>query len=152
MATDPGLGKTAAKAALDAIVDSLDAGTAATVPKLRIYSGTQPASPDTAVPTGATLLAEMNLGGATAFGAATTGTGGNANHVIANMTTATASDTSANATGTAAWFRAVDQDNAAIIDGSVGTSNADLTLNNTSITAAQTVQVTDWTVRLQYKN
>lgn len=99
---------------------------------IRIYSGTQPADADTAVST-QTLLAELRFA-ATAFGAAANGV------ITANAITA---DSSANNTGTATWFRALASDGTtAVFDGSVGTSNANLTMPTTTITAAQTVSIT----------
>ena len=53
---------------------------------------------------------------------------------------AIASDASANATGTATWFRIVKSDGSTLVcDGDVGTSGSDLNLNSTSITAGGTV-------------
>lgn len=147
MAADTNISMAVAKAALDAVVDLLDAGTAANA-RLRIYNGSQPGRPDDAVGT-QTLLAEIDLGTATIFGAAATGTG-----TLANTATATASgilpksNTSATAAGTATWFRAVDKDGTGIIDGSVGTSDADLILDNTSIATGQTVTLSSWKVKL----
>lgn len=147
MAVDTNISMAAAKAALNAVVDLLDVGTAANA-RLRIYSGTQPGRPDDAVTT-QTLLAEIDLGAAAVFGAAATGTG-----TLANTATATASailpksDTAANATGTAVWFRAVSKNAVGVIDGSVGTSSADLILDNTSINAGQTVKLNSWKVKL----
>jgi len=146
MAVDTNISMAVAKAALDAVVDLLDAGTAANA-RLRIYDGAQPGRPDDAA-TG-TLLAEIDLGTATIFGAATTGTG-----TLADTATATASgilpksNTSATAAGTATWFRAVDKDATGIIDGSVGTADADLILDNTSIATGQTVTLSSWKVKL----
>ncbi len=147
MAVNTNIAMAAAKAALDAVVDLLDGGTAANA-RLRIYDGTQPGRPDDAVGT-QTLLAEIDLGTAAVFGAATTGTG-----TLSNTATATASAilpktcTSATASGTATWFRAVDKDATAIIDGSVGTAAADLILDNTSIATGQTVKLNSWKVKL----
>ena len=147
MAADTNISMAAAKAALDAVVDRLDTGTAANA-RLRIYDGSQPGRPDDAVGT-QTLLAEIDLGTAAVFGAATTGTG-----TLANTATATASGilpktcTSATATGTATWFRAVNKDETAIIDGSAGTATADLILDNTSIATGQEVKLNSWKVKL----
>ncbi len=58
------------------------------------------------------------------------------------------SDTSADATGTAAWFRAYDSDDTAILDGSVGTSDADMIIDNTSINSGQTVSISSWTITM----
>jgi len=136
MATAPSISNVAALAACNAIVDLLDGGAGAGL--LRIYDGTQPANVDTAI-TSQVLLAELTCSDP-AFGAAAD---------AAPNATATASaitsDTSANATGTATWFRAVDSNGLGIIDGSVGTASADLILDSVSITAGQTVAVNSWT-------
>lgn len=101
---------------------------------LRIYSGSQPADPETAP--GGTLLAELRFG-ATAFGAAANGT------ITANAITA---DSSANGTGTATWFRVLKSDGStALWDGDVGTSGANLNLNSVAIQAGATVTVSSLT-------
>lgn len=115
-------------AKLDAITTF--AGNAALV---RIYDGTQPATGGT--PT--TLLAELTCGtpfaAAAAAGVLTVGT------II--------QDSSANATGTATWFRVVKADGTThCIDGTVGTSGADLNLTTTSIVSGQPVQITSFTI------
>src|SRR5689334_2272930 len=79
---------------------------------LRIYSGTQPASADTAL-SGNTLLAELTC--ASPFAGAASG----------GVLTASAitQDSSADATGTATFFRLVKSDGTTVVaDGSVGTS------------------------------
>jgi hypothetical protein len=105
---------------------------------LCIYSGTQPATANLA-PTG-TLLAEITLP-ADAFAPASAGS-------IAKS--GTWQDASANAAGTAGYFRfkaAGDNDtldgNFSRIDGSVTATGGggDMTLDNTSIAAAQSVTV-----------
>lgn len=113
-------------AMLDALLDSLNSGF------LRIYSGTRPATPDTAL-SGNTLLAELTFG-ATAFAAATGGT------KTANAVT---QDSSADATGTATFFRAFQSNGTtAVIDGTVGTSGTDATIPTVSIVAAAAVPCT----------
>jgi hypothetical protein len=103
---------------------------------LRIYSGTKPASADTAL-SGNTLLAELRFG-ATAFGAASSGT------ATANAIT---QDASADATGTATFARLLSSDGTtAVIDITVGTSGAELNLSTTSIAAGVIVQVTSMTI------
>lgn len=147
MAVDTNIAMTAALAALDAVVDKLDTGTGANA-RLRIYNGSQPGRPDDAIGT-QTLLAEIDLGTAAVFGAAVTGTGTESNTAVATASgILPKSDTSANASGTATWFRAVNKGTAGIIDGSVGTSDADLILDNTSINAGQTVKLNSWKVKL----
>lgn len=102
---------------------------------LRIYDGTQPANADTAV--GAqVLLAELRFG-STAFAAAVNGV------ASANAIT---QDSSANATGTATWFRALKSDGSTVVcDGSVGTSGADCNINSTAIQAGAAVSATSMT-------
>lgn len=113
----------------DALSDELDSG------YLRIYDGTQPANADTAVST-QTLLAELRFN-ATAAPAASNGV------LTFNAITA---DSSANATGTATWFRALKSDGTtAIMDGTVGTSGANLNLTSVSITTGTQVSVTSFT-------
>lgn len=94
----------------------------------RIYDGSRPASGGTAT----TLLAELALS-TTAAGAASGG--------VLTFSAIT-QDSSANATGTATWFRVVTSGGTFVIDGSVGTSGSDLNLTTTSIVATQPVSVT----------
>lgn len=104
---------------------------------IRIYSGSIPATPETAA--SGTLLAELRFG-ATAFGAAASGV------ITANAIT---QDSSANNTGTAGYYRALQSDGTtALWDGTVGTSGADLNLNSTSINSGVIVQITSLTVTL----
>ena len=115
-------------AMLDVITSN--AGTSAL---LRIYDGTRPATGGTAT----TLLAELTCDG-TAF-AASAASG------VLTLNTIT-QDSSANATGTATWFRIVDSGATFILDGDVGTSGSDLNLTTTSIVATQPVSVTSATI------
>ena len=103
---------------------------------LRIYNGTRPADPGTAITT-QTMLVELTCN-ATAFAPAASGGVLTAN-AISNGTAA--------ATGTASWFRLFQSNGTtAIMDGDVATSGADLNLNNTSIATGQTVSVTSFTI------
>lgn len=102
---------------------------------LRLYTGTRPATPDDAVTT-QTLLAELRFG-SPAFGAASGGT------ITANPLT---QDAAANATGTATWYRALKSDGTSPVqDGSVGTSDANLVMNNNAIQVNTIVSVTSLT-------
>lgn len=129
MALTPKLANAQASRAADAVTVRLNTG------YLRIYDGAQPTDADTAV--GAqVLLAELRWN-ATAFGAASNGV------ATANAIT---QDSSANATGTAAWFRALESDGTtAVFDGSVGTSGANLNLNSVAISAGAAVSVSAYT-------
>ncbi len=139
MALNTTISNAAAIVACNGIVDLLDAGAGAAL--VRIYDGTQPANPDVAITT-ETLLAELTCSDP-AFGGATDGAPGG----VATASAIT-DDSSANATGTASWFRAVDSNGLAVLDGSVGTSGADLNLNTVSITSGATVSVSSWTVTM----
>lgn len=102
---------------------------------IRIYDNgaARPAGPDTAVPGGSVLLAELRFG-ATAFGAAASGV------ITANAITP---DSSANAGGTASWYRALKSDGStALWDGEVGTATADIILNSITIGLGATVSIT----------
>jgi hypothetical protein len=100
---------------------------------LRIYSGTRPATGGTAT----TLLAELTCN-ATFAPAASAGV------LTLNAIT---QDSSANATGTATWFRIVKSDGTTfVMDGDVGTSGSDLNLNSTAITSGGSVSVTSFTI------
>ena len=96
---------------------------------LRIYDGTRPATGGTAT----TKLAELTCGSPFAPSASS-------GSLTANSIT---QDSSADATGTATWFRIVKSDGTThVLDGSVGTSGADLNLTSTSIVATEPVSVT----------
>jgi hypothetical protein len=100
---------------------------------LRIYDGSRPATGGTAT----TLLAELTCNAT--FAPAPSG------QVL--TLNAITSDTSANATGTATWFRIVQSGGSThVLDGSVGTSGADLNLNSTSIVTGGTVAVSSFTI------
>lgn len=129
MANNLKLSSTAVNAEADALSDLLDNG------YLRIYDGSQPANANTAI-TSQVLLAELRFN-ATAAPAASGG--------VLTMNAIT-QDSSANATGTATWFRALKSDGSTVVfDGSVSTSGADLNLGSTSITSGASVAVTSMT-------
>ncbi len=129
MANNPKISSTAVNAQADALSDLLDNG------YLRIYDGTQPANANTAVST-QVLLAELRFN-ATAAPAASAGT---------LTMSAITQDSSANATGTATWFRALKSDGSTVVfDGSVGTSGCDINLGSTAITSGSSVGVTSMT-------
>lgn len=130
MAFNPKYAVTLKNARLDAITTAV--GTSAL---LKIYDGTQPASPDTAIST-QTLLATLTCN-ASAFAAAASG-----GVLTANAIT---SGTAGN-TGTASWFRLTTSGGTAKIDGTVGTSGTDAIINNTSITTSQSVSCSSLTI------
>ena len=122
----------ARNAAASAVGALLNGGT------VEIRTGSQPATPGTAA-TG-TLLGTLTLS-ATAFGSPSTGT------ITANSITG---DSSADASGTAGWFRGYDSSSAAVIDGSITASGGggDMTLDNVSIVAGGTISLTSWTLTM----
>jgi len=98
---------------------------------LRIYDGTRPATGGTAT----TKLAELVCNATFAPGASS---GVLTLNAIAN-------DASADATGTATWFRIVKSDGTThVMDGNVGTSGSDLNLNTTSLVAGGPVAVSSF--------
>ena len=117
-------------ARLDQIDDATNGGAGAGL--LRIYDGSRPATGGAAT----TLLAELTFSDP-AFGAAAAGV------ITASAIT---QDASANATGTATWFRVVDSTATFVMDGSVGTSGSDLNLTTTSIVATQPVSVSSFVI------
>ena len=133
MASALHMANAAVNAEADALARALDNG------YLRIYDSTgtgQPATADTAVST-QQLLAEIRVSATSAPGA------------TAGVLTFTVpiSDTDANATGTATWYRALKSDGTtSVMDGSVGAaaSACDMILNSTAIQIHAQVDVTSW--------
>lgn len=113
----------------DAVARQLDNGF------MRIYDSTQPTNADTAI--GAqVLLAELRFN-ATSAPAASAGV------LTFNAFT---SDASANATGTATWFRALASNGTSVVmDGTVGTSSADAIINSVAISSGAQVDCTAMT-------
>ncbi len=102
--------------------------------KLRIYSGTKPANPDTAI--AGTLLVELT-GNATAFGTEAAGV----------LTASAIANGTAVATGTASHYRLFQSNGTTpVLDGTVGTATSDLILDNTSIATGQVVSVSSFTI------
>lgn len=100
---------------------------------LRIYSGTRPATGGAAT----TLLAELTCN-ATFAPAAASGV------LTLNAIT---QDASADATGTATWFRIVKSDGTThVMDGSVSTTGSDLNMTTTSFVAGQPISVSSFTI------
>lgn len=127
------LSAAARNAMLDAITATLNNGT------IKVYTGAMPASVATAV-SGQTLLATLTMG-ATAFGSAVAGV------ATAN---AIASDSSADATGSAAWARIATSGGAATMDVNVGTTGDDttITFNTVSFVAGAEISLTSFTLTM----
>lgn len=99
------------------------------------YSGSQPANADTAVPGGSTLLATGRFA-ADAFGAAVNGV----------ITAAAIAQFNASADGTAAWVRCCTSDGTTVImDGTVGTANANVVVPSAAFVTGVAVQVSSFT-------
>lgn len=127
------LSNAARSAACNAIVDLVDAPGGA-------GSGTGRFILTTVSGGTGTTLATIALA-TTAFGSASNG--------VATLASTPLSDTSADSSGTAAGF-AIQSDSGGtpttVISGSVATSGGDIDIDNTSITAGQTVSITSLTV------
>lgn len=125
-----GLSTTIRNAMADAITTA--AGASAL---LRFYSGTRPATAGTVT----TLLAELTCN-ATFAPAASGGV------LTLNAIT---TDSSANATGTATWFRIVKSDGTTfVMDGDVGTSGSDINMNTVSFVSGGPVAETSFVLTM----
>jgi hypothetical protein len=104
---------------------------------LTLYSGSQPASPDTAITSQVAL--------STHTCAATFGTAASGVLTVGAIGNGTGTAGAAGGT-TATWYRLTTSGGTALVDGTVAISGADLNINNTSIATGQTVQITSWTL------
>lgn len=101
---------------------------------INLYTGTQPANANTAL-AGNTLLVSLTVSGA--FGTDSNGT----------LTVGAVSNGTAVATGTATFFRITKSDNSTVVmDGTVGTSGADMNFNTVSIVTGDTVAISSGTI------
>lgn len=130
----------------DNYVDSVDAGTTNPQATLVIYQngGANPADVEAALG-GATVLAQLDMSNP-AFGAMGPATPSTAPSATANAIT---DDTAADATGTAHFFRILDRDNVAKIQGTVRASadpdnGEELVLNSKDIQINATVEITSF--------
>ena len=99
-----------------------------------LYSGTPPANVAAAL-TGTTLLVQF-AGNSSAFG--TVSSGVLTANAIANAT--------ASATGTASFFRINTSGGTAVMQGTCGTSGADMILTNTSVASSQVCTFSSMTI------
>ncbi len=135
MALNPKLSAASRNLALNAALDVLNSGF------FDIYDSTgtgQPTDADTAITT------QIKLAGltfaSTAFSAASAGS---------KVAGAIGTDTDADVTGTATWYRLWKSDHTtAVWDGSVGTSSANLVLNSVAIQIHAAVSVTAFTASM----
>lgn len=129
-------------AAVNAVVDLIDAGAAAGT--IAFYDGTMPADADTAVST-QTLIATLTFSDP-AFGDATA-----ASSVVTTATAnAVTADTSIDANGTITWARVADSDGNVVFDCDVTNTGGGgtITMANTTVTAGGTLELTAFTVSL----
>lgn len=129
------IASTTRNALADAAVDLLDAGAGAGT--LKIYSGAQPATADTAA--SGTLLATVTLADP-AFGAAASGVATGTDPASVN----------AASTGTAGWFRAADSNGNTVFDGDVTATGGGgvMELSTVSLTSGYAVDITSITVTM----
>ena len=101
---------------------------------IHLYTGTQPVNANTAL-SGNTLLVSLTISGS--FGTDSNGT----------LTLGSVTNGTAVATGTATFFQITKSDNSTVVmNGSVGTSDADMVLNTTTINSGETVSITSGTI------
>jgi hypothetical protein len=101
---------------------------------IRLYDGTQPTNANTAIST-QTLIVSLVVSGS--FGTDSNG----------SITLGTVTNGTAVASSTATFFRIVKSDGTTVVmDGSVGTSGADMNLNSTVISSGQLVAITAGTI------
>ena len=101
---------------------------------IRLYDGTQPTNANTAIST-QTLIVSLVVSGSF-------GTDSNGSITLGSVTNGTAV-----ASSTATFFRIVKSDGTTVVmDGSVGTSGADMNLNSTVISSGQLVAITAGTI------
>ena len=139
MATQTIISLAGAVAALDALLLLLNTGGAGSI---EVRTGPAPANPEAA--DSGTLLATLPLSADAFGGAASDAPNKWAEADAASIT----SDASADADGTAAHFRAKNGSGTVVIQGTVGTSDADMILNTVAIVLGATVSVASWQVRL----
>lgn len=101
-----------------------------------LYAGTQPANANTATTAANTVVASLAFPSTNAYAAAVSGV----------MTANTITSDSNAAGGTAVWFSQQKATGLRIVDGSVGTSGADLNLNAVAITTGAAVAISAFTI------
>lgn len=131
----------AATAACNSIVDTLDNGAAAGT--IKVFGGTQPTGGPGISPSTATLLVQATLSDPAFGNAVDAAPGGKA---TANAIAAVSIGTS----GTAAWFRALDSNGVAYIDGDITTTGGggDMEANSVNLTAGSNFDVTSWVITM----
>jgi len=124
------LADTLVNARADLITAARDAG--ASGGHIRIYDGTRPAKGGTAT----TLLGELTF-------SATSAPSASGGVLTASAITG---DASADATGTATWFREVDSDGLFVLDGDCGLSGSDLNFNDVNVVVTLPINISSYVV------
>jgi len=138
MALEPQISYLAAKAALDNLLDLVDGG--ASFGYIEIRDGTKPTNCETA--SAGTLAATLTMSDP-AFLAATDQ---NPNARAAADTIS--DDTSADATTTVTYFRVFDSNAVCIMQGTVGTSGADMNFNSVAFQSGANVSISSFLVTM----
>jgi hypothetical protein len=142
MAHGPFFSDETAKAMVDACAAKCNSGT------LKIYSGAKPTDANTAL--GAQVQLASLTFGATAF-AASVASGSAGSKVVTATANTVTDDVSAEATGTAAWFRAYKADGtSAVFDGTVAATGgtADLIISTVSLIAGEDVSASAFAITM----
>jgi hypothetical protein len=125
----------AARGMLDNLTARCSGGT------IKVYTGTRPASADDELPAGGILILAYDLP-TPCFPASVDG---NPNAVAtANVLGASVAEDS----GVATWFRVESSASVPVMDGNVGTTDADLILESTTIANGQSVSISSWIITL----
>ena len=124
---------------LDEITALFDSGAGAA--NVKIYDGTVPANESAAL-SGNTLLGTLPCSDPSAAAAS----GG-----VLTLSAIT-SDSSADATGTATFFRVEDSDANVVMQGAITATGGggEMELNSTSVTTGQEISITAWTVTMPH--
>lgn len=128
----------ARNAAVNAVAALPDAGAGAAT--IKIYTGSQPAGPDSSIGS-VTLLATFTLN-KPAYGSASSGS--------ASLSVSPAISTTAVASGTAAWCRVADSTSAGVMDGAVTATGGGgfLEISTTAISSGVTLNLTGGTLSI----
>ncbi len=127
------LGTALRNAMADAAGDRFDAGSGPAT--IQVRTGSKPANPQASA-TG-TLLFTFTLQDP-AWGAASNG--------VKTLDNTPVSSPVAVSTGTAGWFRVLDSNSLAVLDGTVGTSGTDMIMDNPAVVTGQTINLNSGTL------
>lgn len=118
-----------------ALVGFIDNGSTIAAGQILIYSGSQPATPQTAA--SGTLLVTVSFNNPS-FGAPSVG--------VSTMATGTAVSATVSTSGTAGWFRVQNRAGNTVFDGAISTSGSDMNFDNVNFVAGGTVTINSATI------